>query len=253
MNETTLKNIEKNRNTEKQLDWYQRRQEYLDANPMLPHRLVDTFPVFAPRQRVTRFIETLRYWELITDIPGDIFECGVAGGEFMMAMAHFSAIYEPHHYTRKIIGFDTFEGFTEPSKEDLSSTAKHMQTGGLSYDSFEYLQDAIGFYDENRMIGNIQKVFLEKGDISQTLPKYLENNPATVIGLLHLDLDLYKPTADVLSHALERMPKGSIIVFDEINHKDYPGETIAVMEKLGLNNIELRRVREASMAGYVRV
>ncbi|MTI43561.1 hypothetical protein JM93_01850 [Roseibium hamelinense] len=48
MNETTLKNIEKNRNTEKQLDCYQRRQDYLDANRMLPHRLVDTFPVFAP-------------------------------------------------------------------------------------------------------------------------------------------------------------------------------------------------------------
>ena len=253
MNETTLKNIEQSRNTEEQLNWYQKRQSYLDNCPILPHRLVDTFPVFSPRQRVTRFIETLRYWELIEDIPGDVFECGVAGGEFLMSMAHLSSIYEPHHYTRKIVGFDTFEGFTEPSKEDNSSSAKHMTTGGLSYDSYSYLQDAISYFDENRMIGNIQKVFLEKGDISQTLPEYLRRNPATVIGLLHLDLDLYKPTADVLSHALERMPKGSVIVFDEINHPDYPGETIAVMEKIGINNIELKRVKEASMAGYVRL
>lgn len=220
---------------------------------MLPHRLADIFPVFSPRQRVTRFIETLRYWELIENIPGDIFECGVAGGEFLMAMAHFSAIYEPHHYTRKIVGFDTFEGFTPPSEQDRTSNAAHMQQGGLHYESYEYLQDAIRFYDENRMIGNLPKVFLEKGDISKTLPEYLEKNPATVIGLLHLDVDLYQPTLDTLKLAVKRMPKGAVIVFDEINHRDYPGETIAVMDSLGLQNIELRRVREASAAAYVRL
>ena len=253
MKEDTLVNIEKTRNTEKQIDWYKKRQEYIDGSAQLPHRLVDTFPVFSIRQKVTRFVETLRYWELIENIPGDIFECGVAGGEFLMAMAHFSAIYEPHHYTRKIIGFDTFEGFTNPSKEDLSSGASHVKPGGLHYDSYEYLQDAIRFYDENRMIGNIPKIFLEKGDISETLPHYLEKNPATVIGLLHLDVDLYQPTLDTLKHAIKRMPKGAVIVFDEINHRDYPGETIAAMEALGLQNIELRRVREASAAAYVRL
>lgn len=253
MKEDTLLNIEKTRNTEKQIDWYQKRQNYLDEVPLLPHRLADIFPVFATRQKVTRIIETLRYWELIEDIPGDIFECGVAGGEFLMAMAHFSAIYEPQHYTRKIVGFDTFDGFTPPSPQDLTSGASHMKQGGLNFQSYEYLQDAIRFYDENRMIGNLPKVFLEKGDISTTLPAYLEKNPATVIGLLHLDIDLYQPTIDTLKHTLKRMPKGAVIVFDEINHKDYPGETIAVAEALGLNHLELRRVREASAAAYVRL
>ncbi len=251
--ETTSDNIERSRNTAQQLAWYEDRQAYLDSGIVAPHRLVDIFPVFSPRQRVTRFIETLRYWELVQDTPGDIFECGVAGGEFLMAMAHFSSIYEPHHYTRKIVGFDTFSGFTPPSEEDSTSSAKHMVAGGLSYDSYGYLEKSVSFYDANRMIGNIPKVVLQKGDISDTMPHYLEQNPATVISLLHLDLDLYKPTADALSFAMERMPKGSVIVFDEINHGDYPGETLAVMEKLGLRNIKLERVKEASMAGYARV
>ena len=251
--EKTIDNIETSRNTASQLNWYERRLDYFATCGLSPDRFVDTFPVFSPRQRVTRFLETLRYWELIEDIPGDIFECGVAGGEFLMAMAHFSSIYEPHHYTRKIVGFDTFEGFTPPSEQDMSSGAKHMKAGGLAYDSHTYLQAAIGFYDQNRMIGNIPKVFLEKGDISRTLPAYLERNPATVIGLLHMDLDLYKPTLDVLLAVRKRMAKGSIIIFDELNHADYPGETLAVMEAIGLETIELRRVKEASMAAYVRV
>ena len=246
-----LDNIEKSRNTDEQLRWYQERNAYLDSLSIPANQFTDTFPVFASRQKVTRFVETLRYWELIENVPGDIFECGVAGGEFLMSMAHLSSIYEPHHYTRNVIGFDTFEGFTKPTTKDFSSKAKHMHEGGLAYDSFDYLEKAIAFYDRNRMIGNIEKIKLIKGDISTTLKSYLDLNPATVIGMLHLDLDLYKPTKDVLQNTRKHMAKGSIIIFDEINHNDYPGETLAVMEVLGLENIELKRVKEASMAAYV--
>lgn len=251
MNTKSTKNIEKNRNTTDQINWYERRAKFL--NEISANDLANNFSVFATRQNITRFIEALRYWELISDVPGNILECGVAGGNFLFAMAHFSSIYEPHHYTRKIVGFDTFEGFTSPSKQDLTSGAEHMVSGGLSYDSYEYLNEAIKLFDQNRMIGNIPKVSLHKGDIIKTLPRYLADHPSSVIALLHLDLDLYKPTKKVLEMAIERMPKGAIVVFDEINHEDYPGETIAVIEALGLQNISLKRVHESSMAGYWKV
>ncbi|KXI27923.1 TylF/MycF/NovP-related O-methyltransferase [Paraglaciecola hydrolytica] len=248
----TTDNIEKTRNTESQLSWYERRSETIDSLMIKPHQIADTLPVFSTRQHMTRFIETYEYWNLVKDIPGNIIECGVAGGNFLMAMAHFSSIFEPHHYTRKIVGFDTFEGFTEPSTEDKSSSAAHMKAGGLHYDSFDMLQSAIEMFDGNRMIGNIPKVLLKKGDISETFPKYLEEHPASTIGLLHLDLDLYKPTKDAIKLAWDRMAKGSILIFDELNHDDYPGETIAIREVLGLENVELKRVWCASMAAYCR-
>ena len=90
----------------------------------------------------------------------------------------------------------------------------------------------------------------QPGFPEEVLPKYLKDHPATVIGLLHLDLDLYQPTLDVLKIVKNHMAKGSVIVFDEINHDDYPGETLAVMKELKLNTINLKRVKEASMAGY---
>lgn len=248
METKSTKNIEKNRNTNEQVDWYERRDQFLTE--ISPSDLANNFSVFATRQNITRFIETFRYWEMIRNIPGNILECGVAGGNFLFSMAHFSSIYEPHHYTRKIVGFDTFEGFPPPSKKDLSSSAQHMVSGGLSFDSYGYLKEAIKLFDQNRMIGNIPKISLHKGDISETFPKYLVDHPSSVISLLHLDLDLYLPTKKVLELAIERMPKGALVIFDEINHDDYPGETIAVIETLGLQNINLNRVDEASMAGY---
>ena len=37
------------------------------------------------------------------------------------------------------------------------------------------------------------------------------------------------------------MPKGAIIVFDELNVSTFPGETLALVDTLGINNLRLQR------------
>ena len=37
------------------------------------------------------------------------------------------------------------------------------------------------------------------------------------------------------------MPKGAVIVFDEVNQVPYPGETQAVKDVIGMPNIRLKR------------
>ena len=54
-----------------------------------------------------------------------------------------------------------------------------------------------------------------------------------IISLLYLDMDIYEPTKVALKEFLPRMAKGSIIAFDELNWKSFPGETIATLEELG--------------------
>lgn len=36
-------------------------------------------------------------------------------------------------------------------------------------------------------------------------------------------------------------PKGAVIVFDELNNRTWPGETRAVLERIGLNNLRIQR------------
>ena len=74
-----------------------------------------------------------------------------------------------------------------------------------------------------------------------TAPGYLKNNPHLVVALLYLDLDLYEPTKVAMQTFLPRMPKGAIIAFDELNHPDWPGETIAIMEEIGIRNLRIER------------
>jgi len=99
----------------------------------------------------------------------------------------------------------------------------------------------IELFDINRFISHIPKVLLVKGDVSKTIPEFLTANPQQVVSLLHLDFDLYEPTKVALQYFLPRMPKGAVIIFDELNNLNWPGETVAVLEMLKINQLEIKR------------
>ena len=72
MSNSTNINIEKRSNTEAQQEWYERRDQFLSNVGV--NDVANNFSVFATRQKITRLIETFRYWEMISDIPSNILE-----------------------------------------------------------------------------------------------------------------------------------------------------------------------------------
>ena len=63
-----------------------------------------------------------------------------------------------------------------------------------------------------------------------TAPEYIHRNPHLLVSLLYLDFDLYEPTKFALQLFVDRMCSGSIVVFDELNCQNFPGETLAFLE-----------------------
>ncbi|MGK0296634.1 MAG: hypothetical protein ACI9XC_000223 [Gammaproteobacteria bacterium] len=214
---------------------------------------LEAFTKYVSRQSLTKFLARNDLFKMQLGISGSVVEVGVHRGASLMAWAYFSSIYEPVNYLRKIIGFDTFEGFPSISKQDQQGASEHLKQGGFSLeeDALNDLEQAIGLYDINRLMEHISKVELIKGDATQTIPKYLDENPHLVVSLLHLDADLYEPTKVTLQQLLPRMPKGAVIAFDELNMKLFPGETLAVMEEVGLRNMKLERFTYATSLSYV--
>lgn len=212
---------------------------------------LDAFPKFASRQSIAKFLTKYELFQKILHVNGSIVECGVLHGGGTLAWAKLSSILEPVNHTRKIIGFDTFEGFPSLHEKDLSKgDSSHFQLGGLQGSALEDVQNAVDLYDLNRPLNHIPKVELVQGDLVETAPRYVAENPHLVVSLLYLDVDLFEPTKAALEAFLPRMPKGSIIVFDELNAKMFPGETIAVDEVLGLKNIEIKRFPFDSYVSY---
>ncbi len=170
-----------------------------------------------------------------------------------MTWAQLSSIYEPVNYTRKIIGFDTFKGFPKIDKKDSLGKSETLKKGGFNIDdsSLEDLYSSIQLFDENRLMNHIPKCEIIKGDVTQTLPEYLKNNPHLLVSLLHLDADLYEPTKTSLENIIPRMPKGAVILFDELNMDLFPGETSALLESLNINQKRIERFSFATSMSYL--
>lgn len=221
---------------------YLTRLETCFANSSLSNveRLMN-FTMYVPRQDLAKFVGKYEMFKRVLQVHGSVVECGVAFGGGLLTFAQLSAILEPVNYQRKIVGFDTFSGFPSLSLKDKEGVTPEAKVGGMSAPAYQELLACIELYDKNRFLGHIPKVELIRGDITVTIPDYLAKNPHMIISLLYLDLDLYEPTKVALKYFLPRMPKGSVIAFDELNHPDWPGETLALAEELGFGALRLER------------
>ena len=200
---------------------------------------VRNFPKYVRRQHTARFLARYEIFKRQLEIKGSIIECGVHQGGGLLGWGHYSAALEPYNYHREIIGFDTFEGF--PSVHANDGVSEQARTGNFSeeIDIFEDISLSINEFNNNRFLNNKEKFKLVKGDACISLPQFIQENPHTLVSLLYLDFDLYEPTAVALEHFLPRMPKGSIVAFDEVNNPVWPGETLALLEKFDLNKHKL--------------
>jgi hypothetical protein len=113
-----------------------------------------------------------------------------------------------------------------------------------------YLEKIMNFHEEENPISHIKKFEICEGDATQELPNYLERNPETIVALAYFDFDVFEPTKKCLEAIKPRLVKGSVIGFDELNDPDSPGETLALMEVFGLNNIKLKRFPYTSRTSY---
>ena len=65
------------------------------------------------RGDLTRILYYNQIYQNILGKPGSIMEFGVQYGLSLSLLLKLRSIYEPFNYSREIIGFDTFEGFTK--------------------------------------------------------------------------------------------------------------------------------------------
>jgi len=237
--------------TKENINYLKGMEEYFGTSFGTTIEKLANFTKYVPRQNLTYFLAKYEIFKKILNIHGSIVECGVLFGGGLMTWAQLSAIFEPVNHTRRIIGFDTFAGFPSISKSDKGSTSKFFHKGGLAVNTFDDLKKSIELYDSNRFLNHIPKVELVKGDVVRTIPKYLRENPHTVVSLLYLDMDIYEPTKAALKNFAPRMPKGAIIAFDELNSKTWVGETKAVLEILGINNLKIQRFPFNTFLSYV--
>ena len=129
-----------------------------------------------------------------------------------------------------------------PTKEEFrEKTVEYFSKIQPLLKSFEDIQKCIEIYDSNRFLNHFPKVEIIKGDAIKTIPKYIKNNPSLVVSLLYLDFLLYEPTKIAIEKFVPKMPKGSLLVFNLIGEKNWPGPTKALLDNLNIKKLKFKK------------
>jgi O-methyltransferase len=130
---------------------------------------------------------------------GNILEIGVGNGETSAYIRN----YFNNNFTYYM--FDSYEGLSEPTKEDMISSY-HVTKGNMKCE-IEKIQNFMNINCENK---NIQYI---KGWVNNTIPEQLPDN----ICFAHIDVDLYEPIYHSIKHIIPKMKKNGIILIDDYN------------------------------------
>ena len=161
--------------------------------------------------------------------------------------------------TVRVVIKKTSEGTYEATRIMTFTGERDRRLGSISWISTEvkvtknyeeYLEQLMTLREAEGVQLDLKRFELIKGDASKTVPEYLERHPETIVSLAYFDFDIYQPTRDCLEAIRGNLTKGSVVAFDELNHRDFPGETLALKEVFGLDRYKLVHTPYSSARAY---
>jgi hypothetical protein len=227
--------------TKEQIKSWQTLYKLFEKTPLPDLDLFANLGLYMKTSALAKILFLNELYQEIMTVPGDIVEFGTWWGQNVVVFENLRAIYEPFNKNRHIIGFDSYAGYQNLTKKDV--TSKMINSGNFSttknYKS--YLEKLVDFHEKNNVLNNIKKHQLIQGDVSETAPKYFKKNQGSIIALAYFDIALYEPTKICLNAIKDHLIPGSIIMLDELNEPASPGETIAFKEELKDIEFEIKK------------
>lgn len=208
--------------------------ELLKDSPIPADDLPKNLSLYQSKDVLADILSTHEVYRRALPIPGVLMEFGTMWGRRLAILMALRELYEPYDYTRRVVGFDSFAGFPETHIND--GQFEEIIPGGMStspgYE--DHLGKVLELHELDSYNSHLVRFEICKGDVHQTLPGYLQAHPETIVSLAYFDLDLYQATKDCLEILRPRLIPGSVLAFDQLAHPNYPGETVAFLESLGL-------------------
>ena len=197
---------------------------------------------FAKNDRLSKLLSRYELYKKIQPLAGDIVELGTYKGTSLIQFMTFRSLLE-NDFQRKLISFDVFGEFPKSnvsSKHDIEFINAFQSAGG----------DGITVEELNEIMNhkNFDNYEICKGNIFDTLPRYVSDNPQLRIALLHLDLDVYEPTILALQSLSRQLVSGALIVFDDYGKE--PGATIAADEFCSEHSLKIHSSAHNKQPSY---
>lgn len=179
--------------------------------------------------RLQALIDAVRY-VVRGGIPGAFAECGVWRGGSVLGM--ILTLQELEQTDRDIFLYDTFEGMTKPTEQDVSrfhrpALALWEETSGKPWP--ELFGDDT--FNEEAVRETVlatgypgHRLHFVRGPVEDTIPGIVPDG----LALLRLDTDWYESTRHELEHLYPLLAEGGVLILDD--YGEWEGQRRAVDE-----------------------
>jgi len=169
----------------------------------------------------------VRMWGLIQSmkhisnnkIKGAFVECGVWRGGNLALMSRFCNY---HKLEKSIFGYDTFDGMSEATSEDIDYNGNYASEAMSNSQKNENIRNIHAFAGLQQVEKNLKTlncadgIRLIKGKVEESLR--VPDNLPSEISILRLDTDWYESTKIELEVLFPRLVKGGILIIDDYGH-----------------------------------
>lgn len=183
---------------------------------------------------LARILAIADIYRMIVDIPGAILDIGTWRGQTAVLCENLRAIYEPLHFNRRIVCFDTFEGYQGFSDKDKATRLHRDGTYGVGGEDYaDLLRHLLQLHEKcNAMGHNNGKHSVIKGDCRETLPGFFREFPNEYVALAFFDVNSYDPTLKAFEAVWERLVPGGVVAFWQLTRNTIPAEARVYSEKI---------------------
>ena len=177
--------------------------------------------IFSNDIRITgKLLYRFKFFLETKHLPGDIVEVGVFKGSGVATFTKFIEIFCPNS-NKKVIGFDIFD--VEEGKQILNDRDSEIDKNTMTVvynkvDRSELSLEAVKKRLSNTVQNIDNRIKLVAGDVQDTMPKFLKENPGFRASLIYIDVDIARPTYYSMKYLWDRLLPGGVILFDEYEY-----------------------------------
>ena len=195
-------------------DLARRLEEIVSAQGCSLSDMLRYWPAYVQRRTLPRFLAHYELFKKVMDLPGCIVELGVFRGASFFTWANLLETFHTNDRSKKVYGFDHFEGLRPDHFRDDKDGPRDGRDGKQDWayqTPAEQMRALTALHNDDNLLPGVERCVLVEGDVYESVPRFLEENPGLRISLLYFDLDLYGPTKFCLERLFPLVVRGGVV------------------------------------------
>lgn len=231
---------------DKNKEFYQRINKLFTENDIPLSSVVQNHPCFSQRRTFPKVLANYELFKIVQNIPGSFLELGVFLGAGLFSWSHLLETFCPLDRSRKVFGFDHFEGYKDFSENDvnLEDYFKNNLDGDRMTSSYEITSELVDIHEQDGIFPGVPRTEVIMGDISTTIPKFISEHAGIRFSLIYFDINLYEPIKTSLENLYDLLLPGGVIAFTGYSTEPWQGEAKAVNEFFEANSLQIPKMRK---------